>query len=459
LAVVKKAKAAALPWVLILEDDAEPQDTTAERFNSLLPTLWDKRTEWDIFNGGPSLVKGSETTVISKDPPLLKTKGQAAHFYILHAAIYDKILTSVGEPNLQIIDLYYRENLRMWATVPYIAVQAPGHSSIEGKRVDHVKGLKESEGVLRSVLEGNVQAGGRRRRKTRRRNKRRSTRRLRQKGGADKCFFVNLAGGLGNRLYMYAAALAVNKVLKYPSICAISSANEHSTKDYLQLLTIQKVDSTPDMLARAEKADPVLPKPATFYSGWSESDIRIGDTTKDKKLIQDYYQSYPSIVKVIPEIKDMLYTKEFSKEKYKQYQVSPTAAFMHVRRGDYAKEGWLDADDYYLNALAELDKSSTITSVYVLSDDINWCKQQEENWKKTTKKVIECKDIPDELEALYLMSTCTGGAILSSSTFSSWGAYLGADMNLASVILYPKKNPITPGVSNPYGFPARWIGI
>lgn len=280
-----------------------------------------------------------------------------------------------------------------------------------------------------------------------------------QKGGADKCFFIHQMGGIGNQLYIYAAALSINKKLHYPSIYAVASENPHSKRDYLDLLNIQRVNSTPDILARIKEAEPVLSKEATFYSPWSDSDIRIGDTTKDKQLLQGYYQSYPSIIKVIPEIKETLYSREFNKDKYKQFKASATTAFMHVRRGDYIKEGRLNSDDYYLNALAELDKNPAITTVYILSDDVNWCKQQEAKWKEKTNKTLECKDIPDELEALYCMSIWTGGAILSSSTFSSWGAFLGADMNPSSTLIYPKHNPITPGVQNPYGFPERWVAV
>ncbi len=189
LAVVQKAKAAGLPWVLILEDDAAPTEPTPERFNALLPILWSKRGEWEIFNGGPSLVKAAETSIVQKEPPLLKTKGQAAHFILMNATAFDTILKDITQKDQQIIDLYYRNTFRMFATVPLIATQAKGHSTIDGKFVDYEGGLKESEAVLRSVLEGKVQAGGRRRLKrksrkvVRRRLQQRKRPTRRQRGG------------------------------------------------------------------------------------------------------------------------------------------------------------------------------------------------------------------------------------------------------------------------------------
>jgi len=53
-----------------------------------------------------------------------------------------------------------------------------------------------------------------------------------------------------------------------------------------------------------------------------------------------------------------------------------------------------------------------------------------------------------------------GGAIISSSTFSCWGAYLGPNENSDSTIIYPNINPWdssnTPNVNE---FPSRWIGL
>jgi GR25 family glycosyltransferase involved in LPS biosynthesis len=185
LAIVQKAKAAALPWVLILEDDAAPTDLTPERFNSLLEALWSKRSEWDIFNGGPSNVKREETSFVAKDPPLLKTKGQTSHFILMNSSVFDTFLKDITNTDQRIIDLYYRETFRMFATYPYIAIQAPGYSTIEGKSVDYVPGLKQSEGILKTVLYAATQTGGRRRKTRRRprRKQRRNRRKTRQRGG------------------------------------------------------------------------------------------------------------------------------------------------------------------------------------------------------------------------------------------------------------------------------------
>jgi hypothetical protein len=124
---------------------------------------------------------------------------------------------------------------------------------------------------------------------------------------------------------------------------------------------------------------------------------------------------------------------------------------MHVRRGDYGKVS-LSAE-YYNRGLAELEPNEKIKKLYILSDDMAWCKATTWNTHKETIWFDE----PDEMKALYLMSLCHAGALLSASTFSTWGAILGADKNPESVIVYPK-DWIT-GPSSRIKFPERWKAI
>jgi hypothetical protein len=64
-------------------------------------------------------------------------------------------------------------------------------------------------------------------------------------------------------------------------------------------------------------------------------------------------------------------------------------------------------------------------------------------------------DEPDELDGLALMSLCHGGAIIANSTFSWWGAMLGAYPAKATVV-YPSK--WLQG-NKPDLFPPQWARI
>jgi hypothetical protein len=58
-----------------------------------------------------------------------------------------------------------------------------------------------------------------------------------------------------------------------------------------------------------------------------------------------------------------------------------------------------------------------------------------------------------------MMTLCTGGAILSPSTFGSWGAFMGAGMNESSTIIYKSLVESISNKENLYDYPERWIGI
>jgi hypothetical protein len=288
--------------------------------------------------------------------------------------------------------------------------------------------------------------------------------RRRQRGGEiDGLLFIQLMGGLGNQLYIYAAGLTVSRKIGLPLCVIPRTENKHKNRDYTIMLKSVPIENTPDNMKRIEMADPIMEKPIYFYSTLPEN-YDMNGNSKDKKLpFGGCYQNYKSIYLVIPEIKQLLLTNEFNKEQYHTYKIgidSNTAAFMHVRRGDYIERRMNNPDEYYLTALKELNNNIIIKTIYILSDDIGWCREQESKWKEISNKNIEYKDIKDEVEALYFLTLCMGGAIISSSTFSCWGAYLGPNENSDSTIIYPNINPWdssnTPNVNE---FPSRWIGL
>jgi hypothetical protein len=161
------------------------------------------------------------------------------------------------------------------------------------------------------------------------------------------------------------------------------------------------------------------------------------------------YHSYKPITKAIPVIR-----KDFKKvfaEKFPDFSISPESAFVHVRRGDYTKvySNNMPTVKYYKSGI-ELLKNAGIEEIYLLSDDMEWC-----------KKHLSGMDLKpfegDELKTLYLMSMCKAGAVISPSTYSAWGCILGPDENKKSVIVYPKN--WLGETNNPHGWPARWTAI
>ena len=145
---IELAKQRGYPWVLIVEDDCLPTDGAYQRFRDLLPTLWARRSEWEIFSGGPSYLLGAK--VVSRNPPLLDVVTYGTQFCLVHAGTYDKILKDVGD-HLK-IDVYYTESMKTWCTVPHLATQLPGKSDIDGKVTDHSDKFQVAEEILYKKL-------------------------------------------------------------------------------------------------------------------------------------------------------------------------------------------------------------------------------------------------------------------------------------------------------------------
>jgi GR25 family glycosyltransferase involved in LPS biosynthesis len=148
---ITTAKENNLPWVLVLEDDCFPVEGAFQRFYDLLPSLWEKRDEWDIFMGGITTV--SINSVVQISPPLLNIKAFTAHFCLIHSGSYDKILEGLTKEPI-FIDRFYKfdPSIRMFCTSPHLAVQKPCVGDTVPEFSDYTKYFLEAEETLNKYL-------------------------------------------------------------------------------------------------------------------------------------------------------------------------------------------------------------------------------------------------------------------------------------------------------------------
>jgi hypothetical protein len=284
--------------------------------------------------------------------------------------------------------------------------------------------------------------------------KRRTLKRIRGTGGAistDRSIFASMQAGLGNQLFIYAAAIIVKNKLKLPLYLIPPSDNKHSNIDYItKLFKEGKIYTNSDLGMRVKNAQIIfsdINKPSNFFKNTNILYNNKGDVY----LKHGYYQSYESIKLIIPKIRSDLIS--IFKEKYPELNtefknISNISAFMHVRRGDFVDLNMALTAKYFQDALDLLMQNKNIKYLYILSNDINWCKGQKWNSHNVEFKYV---DNVDELYSIYLMSLCMAGAILSNSSFSKWGAYLGVCQNKDARIICPK--------SNEDENPKEWIGL
>lgn len=263
-----------------------------------------------------------------------------------------------------------------------------------------------------------------------------------------KGLILEMIGGLGNQIYIYSAGKVMQKALDIPIYIVLdqSSVFAHTQKDYRSILfkDFTPIDKTSEQMT--DKQDARLQ--IKFWDPWTTE--TLPSTDKYVYLPQQWYQDFPSIEAVIPEVSKTLVTT--FEGLYPEVKISSGSAFIHVRRGDYTnpenRVHLLDME-YYNKALNVMN-SEGITKYYMFSDDIAWCKEQK--WSTTIP--IEYVNEHDEMKSLYMMSQCKGGAVISNSTFSTWGAILGP-YEAGNKVVYPSKWLY--GAST--NFPEDWVRI
>ena len=264
-----------------------------------------------------------------------------------------------------------------------------------------------------------------------------------------KGFIIQLLGGLGNQLFIYAAALAFKKKFNVDIFLLNDpSTKKHSNYDYREFMkgTIP-IENSDERVIHATKFG--FSNSEDAYSFYNDEEIPVD---KDVYLLfsPHYFQNFQKIKDVILDVKDTLYSYFYVK--YGQPIIEHNlTAFVHVRRGDYLtfkpSDHMLLFMDYYNKGLEILNTNMAITTIYIFSDDIAWCREQVWN---TSRRLIFFDD-PDELKTLYMMSQCWAGAVIANSTFSCWGAFLGA-YEYTEMIVYPSK-----GFTS--SLPDSWIKI
>lgn len=221
---------------------------------------------------------------------------------------------------------------------------------------------------------------------------------------------VVLQGGLANLLWEVAAADyvadALGRTVGFSE--TRTPATQHSSKNYFE--TVLKAWSRPivpptNTVVCKERSYAMVEKEV-----WMEALDKVPKDTWI--LLEGYFQNYryirPAFVErlVLPP----------------PAPVEPTAAFVHIRGGDYVRH-WLhdvglNDGSYYTRALALFPPD---THFYVFTNDYKYASTVP--WIKNLPAHTWMHGL-DEEQALATMVACPRGGICANSTFSWWAAYL-----------------------------------
>lgn len=247
---------------------------------------------------------------------------------------------------------------------------------------------------------------------------------------------VRIIGGLGNQMFQYAYAKALQR-RGFDVTIDISKFNTyklhggyHLDKFKIDLKTSSSI--------------------STFLSL-----IKIKKNIKEKSLLFDdnlinlkgneFVKGYFQTEKYFLEIRDVL-IDQFTLQKdhfdstllfSKEIKSHPNSCSVHIRRGDYISDknansvhGICDLN-YYNKAINLINEKYENIHFFVFSDDIEWTKK---NLKINKTTYIEHICIPHE--DMFLMSLCKHN-IIANSSFSWWGAWL--NQNKKKTVVAPKK--------------------
>ncbi len=226
-----------------------------------------------------------------------------------------------------------------------------------------------------------------------------------------------LGGGLGNLMFQIAGleymAKSNNLSCGYWNVDSILgslnagyiTANMKHANDYLKIFknfNWPKCNKPPHRIFVPFHYEMISVKDNTEYNGYFQSEKYF----PNRQFILNLFQ--PS---------------EMVNSKLSKYEniLNGTTCSIHVRRGDYLKISKHNSRgmDYYKKGM---DVIGNVDKYLIFSDDLDWCKQN-----FIGDNFIFIENEKDYVE-LFLQSKCNHN-IISSSSFSWWGAYLNNNVN------------------------------
>ena len=275
---------------------------------------------------------------------------------------------------------------------------------------------------------------------------------------------VNIIGGLGNQMFQYAFALALQKKHKeqmvkidtshfnYIFIKKYKSANLHNGYEiekvfpnanipHATLGDLVKVTWYMPNYVLSRVVRRLLPPRKSEYIQTAADIFAYCEETYNAKG-DGYYEGVWQAVDYYTDAKDDLRAifahptpNEYNQQLIKNIQGCNSVG-LHVRRGDYLYtsefNGICDLE-YYKRAIAEILKDEQKHYFYIFSNDIAWCKQEIESLISGHEIVYVTENTgKNSCWDMFLMTYCKN-LIIANSTFSWWGAFL--NKNVKKVIV------------------------
>lgn len=261
---------------------------------------------------------------------------------------------------------------------------------------------------------------------------------------------VKIIGGLGNQMFQYAFAKALQQK-GYEVKIDISAFETYKLHGGYQL-DKYNIDLDPSTKDENDK----FYKNTFFYKVLRRFGIDFSRRIKEKSLLFDnrfleiednsYLDGYFQCEKYFKDIRQIILKQftinqevsNYTKEIENKIQNSQNSCSLHIRRGDFVNSTNINIHgacdiEYYKKAIQYLEEKVENINYFIFSDDIEWVK---ENLAIQNAIYIDSKEKRIPHEDIYLMSLCKNN-IIANSSFSWWGAWL--NQNEKKMVIAPKR--------------------
>lgn len=252
-------------------------------------------------------------------------------------------------------------------------------------------------------------------------------------------------GRLGNNLFQVAAVLgfAAKHGTHVPMFARDSFANYRQTP----LRNLRYGDIPNETMRVSDPPDfsfnnqiPAWPTCSVRFQGYMQSERYFAHCSD---LIRDTFR-------IPDEVRNRL-------EEHFGDELEEQPVCIHIRRGDYLQKPEyhpIQPVEYYWEALRRISQRVSVTRVLCFSDDPDWCEEHLAAWDDRIRVVRQ----DDEYMDLALMTLCRHH-VISNSTFSWWGAWLGFHPD--QIVIAPERffGPGFSGYTEKDLVPAHWIRL
>lgn len=266
---------------------------------------------------------------------------------------------------------------------------------------------------------------------------------------------VELTCGLGNQMFQYAFAKALQKHLQVPVLLDKTwyDTQDNSTQFSLDIFNVDLEYATNTQIEKAKARVSKLPGLLRKMFGLKKHNIAYSQSfdfhdeyllPNDFTYFSGFFQNAKYLKGLEQELKSIFYYdsnnfSDFGKQRLELILQAKNSIFIHIRRGDYCKLGWELGMDYYKRAIQYIMDRVEEPKFFIFgATDMSFTEQFQKNLGLNESNSVNLSEKTitqdNQHEDMFLMRYCKH-AILANSSYSFWSAYLNNDAN--NIVIAP----------------------